>query len=176
MNDKVNSRSFTTAREINFWVSDILADGAPHWPVSRAKLEGLRLRQIADAIKIYAAQVYCRVLKGEPPNEYETLKKSWAGLFLMLPTIFLREEDWEKTETILDPNERSTSRMLIGAGYLNSDNINEEESEFLNDESFESFISYLETLPRDYEYIFPHALGHLSRGHVYVDDKLWIPD
>jgi hypothetical protein len=168
--------SSVKARDINFWIADVLAEGKPHWPVSRAELQGLRLRQIADAIKIYAAQVYCGVLKGEPPDEYETLKKSWAGLYLLLPTIFLREEDWQKTQTISDPQERSTSRMLIGAGYLNPDTLNEEESEFLNDETFESFIAYLERLPRDYEYIFPHALGHLSVRYIYVDDKLWIRD
>lgn len=168
--------SSVKARDLNFWIADILADGKPHWPVSRAELKGLRLRQIADAIKIYAAQVYCGVLKGEPADEYETLKKSWAGLHLLLPSIFLREEDWEKTQTILDPQERSTSRMLIAAGYLKPDTINEEESEFLDDETFESFIAYLEQLPRDYEYIFPHALGHLSRRYIYVDDKLWLRD
>jgi hypothetical protein len=168
--------SSVKARDLNFWIADILADGKPHWPVSRADLQGLRLRQIADAIKIYVAQVYCGVLKGAPPNEYETLKKSWNGLHLMLPTIFIREEDWQKTQTILDPQERSTERMLIGAKYLQPDTQNEEEREFCNDETFESFIAYLERLPRDYEYIFPHVLGHLSRGNIYVDDKLWVRD
>jgi hypothetical protein len=113
-------------------------------------------------------------MKGAAPEAYETLKKNWAGLHLMLPTAFMRIEDWERTEEIADLKERSTTRMFIGAQYLEPDAQTEEEKEFFNDETFASFTRYLELLPRDYPYIFPHALGHLSVRYIYVDDSITV--
>jgi hypothetical protein len=158
------------AEEVHYWVADTFASG--HWPVSRANLRGLRLKQVADAIKIFVATVYCRQLAGTaPPGMYARLKKGWVGVLLAFPRGFLRVEDWEKVEKVSDRAERCLVEERCWLNYYGKE-ANEEEREFLYGESFSGFINYLEALPRDYPQIMPHVLGHVSQGYIYLDDTI----
>lgn len=162
-----------TAQEVHSLVSDVFASGNPNWPVSRMRLEGLRLRQVSDAIKIHVTLVYLSCKNGDTPQfVYEGLKKSWPRLFKMLPVAFTRDETWKEFEH-LEPEERSLKVMGRSAQYAVNDKVmNDEELEFLHDESFDSFIVYLEKISDHAENPFDHVLGHLSRGYLYFDDTI----
>lgn len=155
------------AKDIFDWFIGIVSEEPPVWPLSRDELPGLRLAQLFDALKIYTAQVYCRHLDGESPAYYETLKAQLGGLAYMIPTIFMRKEDFDSTEDISDTATKLTERIIICADYYS--NPNDEEKEFLSGETINSFATYLELL-KDYEHIFPHVLGHLSVRKIYKDD------
>jgi hypothetical protein len=161
------------AREIHFLVSDIFAKGRPHWPTSRAALRGLRLRQVGDAIRIFVAQVYCDHLRGAAPDGmYASLKKNWDGLYGMLPVAFIRTDDWDAASRIADVRERGLALMASGVKFHDAESRNDEEREYFDDETFSSFVAYLESLPRDYPHIMPHVFGHLSTRYIYVDDMI----
>jgi hypothetical protein len=161
------------ARDIHFLVSGTFAKGQPHWPTSRAALKGLRLRQVSDAIKLFVAQVYIEQLAGVAPREmYDGLKKTWPGLSMMIPMAFVRVEDWQAAQQISDPQARCRSLIKTAAYYSEPTSQNEEEREFYVDETFTSFISYLEALPRNYPSLLAHVLGHLSVRYIYHDDTI----
>ena len=162
-----------TAEEVHSLIADIFASGTPSWPVSRKALKGLRLRQVTDAIKIHVASVYLQCLAGETPAYvYEGLKKYWPALIPMLPVAFTREELWNEFED-LPPDERSIKLLGKGAGFaVNQSAMNSEELEFNEDETFESFIAYLEIICKEHQSPFDHILGHLSRRYIYIDDTI----
>lgn len=162
-----------TAQEIHTLVSDVFASGSPNWPVSRNVLNGLRLRQISDAIKIHVSLIYLQCLIGDTPQfVYDGLKKHWPVLFPMIPVAFVRDEIWKEFEH-LPPEQRYLKLMEKGAGYAtNREIMNDEELAFFEDETFDSFIIYLEKVCKYAENPFDHVLGHLSRGYLYFDDTM----
>ena len=160
------------AKKIHDFVVDTLASG--EWPVSRAKLGGVRLRQVTNAIKISAAQIYCDELKGLlPKGRYESMKNSLGAMTVMITDVFIRDEDWERIQLIEDAEKRKVELISCGSTKsIDEEKMNGEEKEIYEDETFNAFSSYLEKLPNDYPYIMPHVLGHLSRRYIYTNDEI----
>jgi hypothetical protein len=164
-----------SAREIHQLVVDVFAAGQPNWPVSRAALRGLRLRQVSDAIRIWVTQVYiCHLAGTAPEGLYASLKENWLGLSVSIPIAFTRIDDWEAAQRITDPSERWHSLISRGCHYLEPTEMNDEEKDYHDGETFSSFIGYLETLPTDYPGILDHILGRLS-GHRYIYIDATVP-
>ena len=157
------------AQDVHDYVSGVFASA--DWPQSRDALNGLWLRQVSDAIKMHVAQLYIRGRESGAGGmeAYDHPRRSWPSLMVSLPIAFLRPEDWPRIATISDVTQR---RLAATVAWDDEDARNEEEKEFWQDESFESFSAYPETLPCDYPGIFAHVLGHLSTRYIYTSDMI----
>ena len=170
-------RPYAKAADVAKFVSDTFASGENEWPIPRSALNGLRLKQVLDAIKIYMAQFYIETLNGsKSAEEYEQLKRSWGFILVSLSTAFTRDEEWEKVEH-LEPSVRSVALRQKALDWASApQNMNAEELELFNQsENLASFLGYVEKMARYSPDPLQHLLGHLSQGVIYIDEYIPLP-
>lgn len=157
-----------TAEEVCDLVSDIIASG--DHPVSRARLLGLTLNQVQDAVKIQMTQLYLD--DDFPASQFEELHRNWNALLASLPASFTRDDVWQAAKE-LAPEIRRAVILGKGAGWIvDKEKMNAEEFEFANSETLDSFLTYMKLAAKHSNDPFTHVLGHLSKRAIYYDDSI----
>jgi len=162
------------ASDVVTYVVGTMEAGKLAWPIPRSRLDGLRLKQVLDAIKMHLAQFYLDCLSGtEDLDDYRRIKSCWSWFATTLPIVFTRNEEWELVKDLESWERQQKLIMRASSWAMLPGNMNDEELELYNEpEPLPVFLDYLEKMAVTAKHPFDHVLGHLSRETIYFDATL----